>query len=138
MFSRGGIGGRILSVMSFEPHCCCQNLAAIKLITLYVSYPCLNGARSITCGTMPFASRCARARALDAPNDVLGTKAFKANAPIACNSLEGARRTAESLALNNAGVVVVSMTSNPETGDYDDEPTVFWLPRYRSLPRGLE
>ena len=64
-------------------------------------------------------------------------QAFKANAPIA-NSSEGARRTVESLALNNAGVVAFSMTSDPETGDYDDEPIVFWLPRYRSLARGLE
>jgi len=61
-----------------------------------------------------------------------------ANAPIACNSSEGARRTAERLALNNAGVVAFSMTSDPETGDYDDEPMVFWLLRNRSLTRGLE
>jgi hypothetical protein len=30
------------------------------------------------------------------------------------------------------------MTSDPETGDYDDEPMVFWLLSYRSLTRGLE
>ena len=45
----------------------------INLITLNISYSCLNGACSITCGTMRFASRSARARALDAPNDVPGT-----------------------------------------------------------------
>ena len=63
---------------------------------------------------------------------------LKTNAPIACNPSEGARRTAERLALNNAGVVAFSMTSDPETGDYDDEPMVFWLLSYRSLTRGLE
>jgi hypothetical protein len=57
---------------------------------------------------------------------------LKANAPIACNSSEGARRTAERLALNNAGVVAFSMTSDPETGDYDDEPMVFF--RVGQLP----
>jgi hypothetical protein len=51
---------------------------------------------------------------------------LKANAPIACSSSEGARRTAERLALNNAGVIAFSMTSDPETGDYDDEPMVLF------------
>jgi hypothetical protein len=60
-----------------------------------------------------------------------GTR-LKANAPIACSSSEGARRTAERLALNNAGVVAFSMTSDPETGDYDDEPMVFF--RVGQLP----
>ena len=41
---------------------------------------------------------------------------------MACNSSEGARRTAERLALNNAGVIAFSMTSDPETGDYDGDP----------------
>jgi hypothetical protein len=51
---------------------------------------------------------------------------LKANAPIACSSAEGARRTAEGLALNNLGVVAFSMTADPDSGDYDDEPTVFF------------
>jgi hypothetical protein len=51
---------------------------------------------------------------------------LRANAPIACSTSEGARRTAESFALNNADVVAFSMTSDPETGDYDDEPMVFF------------
>jgi hypothetical protein len=34
--------------------------------------------------------------------------------------------------LNNAGVVAFSMTSDPETGDYDDEPMVFF--RVGQLP----
>ena len=51
---------------------------------------------------------------------------LKADAPIACRSAEGARRTAERLALSKAGVVAFSTTSDAETGDYDDEPTVFF------------
>jgi hypothetical protein len=51
---------------------------------------------------------------------------LKPNTPIACSSAEGARRTAERLALNNVGVVGFSVTADPETGDYDDEPTVFF------------
>jgi len=54
-----------------------------------------------------------------------GTR-LKANAPVACSSAEGARRTAERLALNNLGVVAFSVTADPETGDCDDEPTVFF------------
>jgi hypothetical protein len=45
----------------------------------------------------------------------------KAGTPI-----EGARRTAERLALTKAGVVAFSTTSDAETGDYDDQPTVFF------------
>ena len=63
---------------------------------------------------------------------------LKANAAMAFNSSEGERRTAVRLALNNSGVVAFSMTSGPETGDYDDEPMVFWLLRYQSLTGGLE
>jgi hypothetical protein len=34
--------------------------------------------------------------------------------------------------LNNAGVIAFSMTSDPETGDYDHEPMVFF--RVGQLP----
>jgi hypothetical protein len=51
---------------------------------------------------------------------------LKAGAPIVCRSEEGARRTAERLALSKAGVVAFSTTSDAETGDYDDQPTVFF------------
>jgi hypothetical protein len=51
---------------------------------------------------------------------------LKATAPITCRSAEGARRTAERLALSNAGVVAFSMVSDSDTGDYDDQPTVFF------------
>lgn len=30
------------------------------------------------------------------------------------------------LALNNLDIVAFSVTANPETGDYDDEPTAFF------------
>jgi hypothetical protein len=49
-----------------------------------------------------------------------------ADKPIVCRSAEGARRTAQRLALSKAGVVAFSTTSDDETGDYDEEPTVFY------------
>ena len=51
---------------------------------------------------------------------------LKAGTPIVCRTAEGARRTAERLALNKAGVVAFSTTSDAETGDYDDQPAVFF------------
>jgi len=51
---------------------------------------------------------------------------LKADAPIACRSVEGARRTAKRLALSKAGVIAFSTTSDAEMGDYDDEPNVFF------------
>jgi len=49
---------------------------------------------------------------------------LKPNRP--CKSADGARRTAERLALSHVGVVAFSTTADPETGDYDDEPKVFF------------
>lgn len=51
---------------------------------------------------------------------------LKAGAPIVCRSEDGARRTAEKLALTKAGVVGFSTSSDVETGDYDDQPVVFF------------
>ena len=51
---------------------------------------------------------------------------LKANSPIACKSASGAVRTAERLALSKLGVVGFSSSGDPEMGDYDDEPTVFF------------
>jgi hypothetical protein len=51
---------------------------------------------------------------------------LKADPPIPCKSAEGARRTAERLALSKAGVVAFSSSGDAEMGDYDDEPTVFF------------
>jgi hypothetical protein len=39
---------------------------------------------------------------------------------------DGARRTAERLALSYLGIVAFSVTADPETGDYDGRPTVFF------------
>lgn len=51
---------------------------------------------------------------------------LKPDRPIVCRSAEGARRIAQRLALSKAGVVAFSITSDDETGDYDEEPTVFY------------
>jgi len=51
---------------------------------------------------------------------------LKPDAPAACRSADGARRTAERLSLSHIGVVAFSVTSDPETGDYDDQSTIFY------------
>ena len=51
---------------------------------------------------------------------------LKPNPPVACRSADGARRTAERLSLSHVGVVAFSITSDPDTGDYDDQPTIFY------------
>lgn len=62
--------------------------------------------------------------------------ALKADGPIACRSAAAALRTAERLALAKLGVVAFSSGGDPETGDYDEEPTIFF--RYGSLPTAYE
>ncbi|WP_339034056.1 hypothetical protein WHZ78_19850 [Bradyrhizobium symbiodeficiens] len=61
---------------------------------------------------------------------------LKANAPIVCKSESGALRTAERLALSRLGVVGFSSSGDPEMGDYDDEPVVFF--RKGELPPGFD
>ena len=51
---------------------------------------------------------------------------LKGDTPVACRSAEGARRTAERLALTKIGVVAFSTTADAEMGDYDDEPIVIF------------
>lgn len=51
---------------------------------------------------------------------------LKPDRPIVCRSAEGARRTAQRLALSKAGVVAFSITSDDETGDYDEKPAIFY------------
>ena len=51
---------------------------------------------------------------------------LKPDSPIACKSATVALRTAERLALSKLAVVAFSSTGDPEVGDYDDEPTVFF------------
>jgi hypothetical protein len=55
---------------------------------------------------------------------------------VACKSADAARRTAERLSLTHAGVVAYSITSDSETGDYDDQPTVFY--RAGQLPEEFD
>ena len=61
---------------------------------------------------------------------------LKADTPIPCRTVEGARRTAERLALSKVGVVAFSSTGDAEMGDYDDEPTVFF--RAGQVPAAFE
>jgi hypothetical protein len=51
---------------------------------------------------------------------------LKPNSPVACKSADGARHIAEKLSLSHVGVVAFSVTSDPDTGDYDDQPTIFY------------
>jgi hypothetical protein len=51
---------------------------------------------------------------------------LKPDSPIVCKTASGALRTAERLALSKLAVVAFSSTGDPEMGDYDDEPTVFF------------
>ena len=51
---------------------------------------------------------------------------LKANPPVVCKSADGARRTAAILSLSHVGVVAFSVTSDPETGDCDDQATIFY------------
>jgi hypothetical protein len=53
-------------------------------------------------------------------------QSLKADTAIPCKSAEAARRVAERLAPNRAGVVAFSSTGDAEAGDYDEEPTVFY------------
>ena len=61
---------------------------------------------------------------------------LKADAPIACKTGASALRTAERLALSKSAVVAFSSTGDPEMGDYDDEPTVFF--RKGRLPAAFD
>ena len=61
---------------------------------------------------------------------------LKADAPIACKTETGALRTAERLALSKLGVVAFSSIGDPEMGNYDDEPKVFF--RQGELPSAFD
>jgi hypothetical protein len=54
-----------------------------------------------------------------------GTR-LNADTPISCKSPELARRTAERLAEAKAGVVAFSTSGDPELGEYDEEPVIFF------------
>lgn len=63
-------------------------------------------------------------------------KGLRAEAPVACQSAEAARRRAEKLASTKAGVVAFSTSGDAELGEYDDEPVVFF--KTGSLPSQFE
>ncbi|GLH78074.1 hypothetical protein SSBR45G_29820 [Bradyrhizobium sp. SSBR45G] len=60
----------------------------------------------------------------------------KADTPIACKTEASALRTAERLVSSKAGVVAFSSSGDPDMGDYDDEPTVFF--RHGELPQAFD
>jgi hypothetical protein len=62
--------------------------------------------------------------------------ALSADTPISCKSSEGAVRTAERLAPSKRGVIAYSATGDSETGDYDDQPMVFF--RIGQIPSTFE
>jgi hypothetical protein len=59
-----------------------------------------------------------------------------ATARVACGSADGARRTAERLSLSHIGAVAFTIRSDSETGDCDDQPTIFY--RAGQLPTEFE
>jgi hypothetical protein len=61
---------------------------------------------------------------------------LKPDSPIVCKSASGALRTAERLALSKFAVVGFSSSGDPEMGDYDDEPTIFF--RKGELPAAFD
>ena len=46
--------------------------------------------------------------------------------PLRCKTAEAARRSAERLERAKAGVIAFSTSGDPELGEYDEEPVVFY------------
>jgi len=51
---------------------------------------------------------------------------LNADPPIRCKSPDSALKTAERLTGTKAGVVAFSTSGDPELGEYDDEPVIFF------------
>ena len=64
-----------------------------------------------------------------------GTR-LSADAPVRCRTLELARKRAEDLAPNRAGVVAFSTSGDADLGDYDDEPKIIF--KAGRLPAAFE
>jgi hypothetical protein len=64
-----------------------------------------------------------------------GTR-LTADAPVRCRTLEVARKRAEDLAPNRAGVVAFSTSGDADLGDYDDEPKIIF--KAGRLPAAFE
>ena len=56
--------------------------------------------------------------------DLKGGKTLKPDKPVACKSADAARRMAERLAPDKAGVVAFSASGDAELGEFDDQPVV--------------
>jgi hypothetical protein len=52
--------------------------------------------------------------------------ALKADRAVPCKSAEAAQRMAERMAPTKLGVVAFSTSGDAETGDYDEEPVIFF------------
>jgi hypothetical protein len=61
---------------------------------------------------------------------------LKPESPIICKSADRALRTAERLAPSKLAIVAFSSSGDPEMGDYDDEPMVFF--RKGDLPPAFD
>jgi hypothetical protein len=59
-----------------------------------------------------------------------------ADPPVRCQSAEGARKSAQALAANRAGVVAFSTSGDAELGEYDDEPKIIF--KTGRLPAAFE
>ena len=64
-----------------------------------------------------------------------GTR-LTADTPIRCRSLEVARKKAEDLLADRAGVVAFSTWGDAELGEYDEEPTIIF--KAGRLPASFE
>jgi hypothetical protein len=53
-------------------------------------------------------------------------QALRAEPALACRTAEDAKRKAERLAPLRLGVVALSATSDPEMGDYDENPVILF------------
>jgi hypothetical protein len=51
---------------------------------------------------------------------------LKADTPTACKSAEDARRKAEKMAPGKLGIVAYATSGDPDTGDFDEEPTILF------------
>ncbi|HEX3664221.1 MAG TPA: hypothetical protein VHU23_03190 [Rhizomicrobium sp.] len=51
---------------------------------------------------------------------------LKADKPLLCKNAEEATRKAQRMAEGKIGVVAYSNSGDPETGDYDEQPTILF------------
>ncbi len=61
---------------------------------------------------------------------------LEAEPPVGCKDAEEARRKADRLSPNRAGVVAYSISADEEAGDYDDTPNIIF--RAGQLPESFD